>query len=425
MAKNSFFREENLRLTREVRKLERLNRLAREIGDSLDTDSIMDRIIQFSREEVDAEQAAINVLSNDNPGDRMGTLARSMGTSTNREKFHLSYCLLGWMHENKRPFLSNSPWTDKRIRGLKPDESIHSILCVPLMMRAELVGVLSVYNKENGNGFTDEDQSLLGIIALQSAEVVENAIKSDELSRIHAELNHAAQVQREILPKEAPHIPGYDISGASYPAEEVGGDYFDFIPIDDNRVAVCLGDASGHGLPAALLIANLQAAVRAQTMNDLPVGDLITHANHLIYENTDSETFVTFFCGVLDIGAQEFRFSNAGHEYPILFSSGTSPKRLAIGGTPLGVLDDFQYGEDITRIEKGDLIIMYSDGITEAFDVDDNEFGEEKLIEFVERHRDDTSLALINRIMGAVKEHAGSEPQADDRTLVVIKRVAA
>ena len=158
------------------------------------------------------------------------------------------------MHLNKRPLLSNSPRADERFRGITWDPSIHSILCVPLMVKSALIGVLTAYNKKDDREFTEEDQRLLAIIAMQSGQVVENARLYEEekkLLTMEEEVRLASVIQIELLPQEAPSIPHYDIAGTSIPAQQVGGDYFDFIPVEEFSLAVCLGDVSGKGLPAS------------------------------------------------------------------------------------------------------------------------------------------------------------------------------
>ena len=196
-------RDENKRLTRALEELAMLNELAREIGASRNTDAIMDRIIRRSLKSVLAEQAVITLV-NEQSREPMKTLVRAMVTSAEHEQFHLSQNLLGWMHLNKKPLLSNSPRTDERFRGISWDESIRSILCVPLMVKSELIGVLTAYNKKAASDFTEEDQRLLAIIAMQSAQVIENARlyeEEKELMRMQEEVRLASVIQLDLLPQ--------------------------------------------------------------------------------------------------------------------------------------------------------------------------------------------------------------------------------
>jgi sigma-B regulation protein RsbU (phosphoserine phosphatase) len=418
---------ENLRLTRAVEELSMLNELAREIGASHHADAIMDRIIRRSLKAVNAEQAVITLVS-EQAREPMKTLVRAMVTSSEHEQFHLNQNLLGWMHLNKQPLLSNSPRTDERFRGITWDPSIQSILCVPLMVKSELVGVLTVFNKKGDKPFTEADQRLLAIIAMQSGQVVENARLYEEEQaylRMQEEVRLASTIQLQLLPKDAPNIAGYDIAGRSIPAQQVGGDYFDFIPIEGRGLAICIGDVSGKGLSASLLMANLQATLRGQALLEVQASECISRSNQLLYRSTDPERFATLFYGVLNPDNHTFAFSNAGHENPFLLSSDSETNRLMTGGTVLGVVDNFAFEEEAIAFNPGDIFVGFSDGITEAFDMSDNQFGEEKLEAVIQENRHESASVLTNKIVEAVRAHAGEAPQADDLTLVVVKRADA
>jgi sigma-B regulation protein RsbU (phosphoserine phosphatase) len=418
-------KQENLRLTRALEELSMLNELAREIGASRSTDAIMDRIIRRSLRSVNAEQAVITLVSEQSQ-EPMKTLVRAAVTSSEHEQFHLNQNLLGWMHLNKRPLLSNSPSTDERFRGITWDPSIRSILCVPLIVKSALIGVLTAYNKKNRNEFTEEDQRLITIIAMQSAQVIENARLYEEelkLKNMEEEIRLASRIQMELLPSAAPAIPHYDIAGRSIPARQVGGDYFDFIPVENDKLAVCLGDVSGKGLPASLLMANLQATLRSQTLLNIAPSESIRRSNRLLYKSTDPEKFATLFYGILNFVTHKLTYTNAGHENPFLFGN-SSPTRLDTGGTVLGVVENFPFDEGTVDLAPGSLLVIFSDGITEAFDEGDSQFGEKALADVIARYRHEPAEALINRVVDAVKVHVGKAPQADDLTLVVIKRAA-
>ena len=419
-------KQENVRLTRALEELSMLNELAREIGASRDLRAIMDRIIRRSLRAINAEQCVITMVSEQSL-EPMKTLVRAMVTSAEHEQFHLSQNLLGWMHLNKKALLSNSPRTDERFRGITWDQSIHSILCVPLMIKSELKGVLTAYNKKGQGGFTEDDQRLLAIIAMQSAQVVDNArLYEDQQAyiRMQEEVRLASTIQRDLLPKVGPGVRGYDIAGRSIPAQMVGGDYFDFIPMGSDHLAICLGDVSGKGLPASLLMANLQATLRGQTLHEIPVKDRLTRSNELLYRSTDPEKFATLFYGVLDLQHHTLTFSNAGHENPYLFKKQDGVLRLITGGTVLGVVDHFPFDEDVVGIDPGDLLVVFSDGITEAFNTDEEQFGEVRLEGVLRACMEDPAEKIIDKIVTAVNAFAGEAAQADDLTLVVMKRAA-
>jgi sigma-B regulation protein RsbU (phosphoserine phosphatase) len=418
--------EENRRLKRAVEELSVLNELARSIGASLNAKEIMDKIIQRALRSVGAEQGVIALVAKQ-PNDTVKTVARAMVTSSARQPLHLNQSLLGWMYLNEKPLLINDLRNDERFQGLKSEQSVTSVLCVPMMIKSELRGVLAVYNKKGGGGFTEEDERLLGIVAGQSAQIVENARLYEEekaLSNLKQEVRLVSRIQAELLPKGAPEVRGYQIAGRNIPAQMVGGDYFDFIRVEPDKVCFCLGDVSGKGLPASLLMANLQATLRGQTHRETTTSDCLKRCNTMLYRSTDPEHFATLFCGLLDLDKHTMTYCNAGHNYPFLFSKGTEPARLETGGIVLGILEDYPFEQATVDFGPGDLLVVFSDGITEAINADEVEFGEERLLRLLEEHREDTPVGIIERTIKAVREHAAGHPQADDMTMVVLRRLS-
>jgi sigma-B regulation protein RsbU (phosphoserine phosphatase) len=416
--------DENLRLKRAIEELSVLNDLARMIGGSLNSQEIMQTVIHRSLRAVHAEQGVITLVDAKS-GHTMKTLVRSMVSSSDNPRFHFHQNLLGWMHLNKKPLMINQPREDERFRGIQWDDGINQALCAPMIAKSELIGVLSVYNKKDGKNFTDDDQRLLAIIAAQSGQVVENARLYEQekaLVRVQEEIRLASQIQLDLLPKTSPVIPGYDIAATSIPAQMVGGDYFDFIPVDDDRMAICVGDVSGKGLPAAMLMANLQATLRGQTLLNLSAKECITRSNTLLNQTINSEKFATVFYGILDSKNHVLSFSNGGHDNPF-FLSGQNFSRLKTGGIPLGMLSSFPYEGAECSIAKDDLLVICSDGISEAWNNEDVQFGDDRLSEVIRTHRDVSASQLIADILSAVKSHVGTAPQMDDMTIMVVKRV--
>ena len=417
-------REENVRLRRAVEELSILNDLARAIGASLNPKEIMDKVIKRALRAVNAEQGVVALVARQ-PEDIVKTVARAMVTSGDRQPLHLDHGLLGWMYLNQKPLLVNDLKNDDRFRDLRSDESISSILCVPMLIKSELKGVLAVYNKKGGAGFTEGDERLLAILASQSAQVIDNARLYEEqraLTHLREEVRLVSEIQVELLPKSSPDVPGYDIAGKNVPARVVGGDYFDFIYLENKRICVCVGDVSGKGLPASLLMANLQATLRGQAHRDVVPNVCLRRCNNMLFRSTNPEHFVTLFCGLLDAEKHEFTFCNAGHNYPFLFSGGKKPFLMETGGVVLGVVEDYSFEQETVALAPGDVLVIYSDGVTEAMDSAETEFGEEKLMEIAGSHLDEPASALIERIFEAVGKHAGDHPQSDDMTMVVVKR---
>ncbi len=416
---------ENQQLKRAVEELSFLNELSLAIGTSFNSQEIMQTIIKKSIRAIKAEQGAVIIV--DSEGDKeMKTLVRSMVSYGNHKPFGLDQSLLGWMHIHKKPLNIDDPQNDVRFPGVQLDESIKSVACVPLIVKSELMGILSVFNKKKGMNFTDDDLRLLSIIASQSAQIVENARLYEEektLMKLQEETRLARDIQINLLPESNPDIPGYDIAGKSIPALSVGGDYYDFILMDDNNITVCLGDISGKGMPAALLMSNLQATIRGQTLIGGLPKDCICRSNKLLFRSTDANKFATLFLGTLNIVKNEFCYTNAGHDPPMLFKNKSELMLLKTGGLILGFIDNIEYKCETISFEKGDLCVIYSDGITESMDTSGNEFGEERLTSLVKENTNLSSSKIIEKILETVIVHSRGVPQSDDITIVVIKKI--
>jgi PAS domain S-box-containing protein len=248
--------------------------------------------------------------------------------------------------------------------------------------------------------------------------------KKAEMAKIRSleEARMARNIQVNLLPKSNPEIEGYDIAGMSIPALNVGGDYYDFIRLDDHRLAIGLGDVSGKGLAAALVMSNLQATIRSLASFNLTSRECLERANRLLFYSIDSKTFVSLFYGILDTKNNTLCYANAGQNLPILFSPGKKPVLLKNHGIALGMTENVSYQKGEIFINSGDRLLIYSDGISEAMNEQMEEFGDEKLQEIVQQYCDLSAEALIEKINAAVNLHFGNAPQNDDMTMVSLLR---
>lgn len=421
-------REENQRLRRAVDELAILNDLSLAISGSLDSEKIMRSIIGKSIRALGAEQGDITLVgeNQDNPTQ---TLVRSMISTSEHSPLHLNQNLLGWMQINKKPLMINEPGNDSRFRNVTWDSSIHSLLSAPLMARSKLIGILTIYNKQtdHNTGFTESDQRLLSIIAAQSAQVVENArlYEDEEAYRfMRRELELASTIQKKMLPATPPKLNGYSIAGKNVTAQEVGGDYFDYIQMSENRWAFCLGDISGKGLPASLLMTNLHAILRGQTFHLVNPGDILKHANSQLFQSTTSEKFATLFLAILDTSKNTIHYSSAGHDYPYLMRKDGSYERLKSGGLPLGMMDGMDYDEDFIELKPGDFLFVFSDGVPDVTNVHDLMFGEERLVRLLQEstEKDEESETIISKVVESCINHCGKAKLFDDITAIALKR---
>ena len=233
------------------------------------------------------------------------------------------------------------------------------------------------------------------------------------------EIAEAKAIQEKLLPREILQMPGYEIASAWQSARLVGGDYFDILPLGDKTLGICIADVAGKGMPAALLMSNLQAAVRGLSSLSLAPNLLCSRLNSIVYRNTDSDRFITFFYAQLEGPMRRLTYVNAGHNAPFVVRSDGSHERLREGGPVLGVFASRNYETGSAQLSPGDLVILFTDGITEACGVEGEEFGEARLLRLLENHRKLSADELQAKILAVVAEFSGSRWQ-DDATLVVL-----
>ncbi len=253
--------------------------------------------------------------------------------------------------------------------------------------------------------------------AAEEARAQEEAlIHLQEQEREYAE---AKAIQEKLLPREIPQMPGYEIASAWQSARLVGGDYFDILPLDEKMLGICIADVSGKGMPAALLMSNLQAAVRGLSSLSVAPHLLCGRLNSIVYRNTDSDRFITFFYAQLDGPARRLAYVNAGHNAPFVVRSDGSHERLREGGTVLGVFASPNYERGSAQLSPGDRVVLFTDGVTEVCSPEGEEFGEARLLRLLKDHRRLSADQLRAKILAVVAEFSGGRWQ-DDATLLVL-----
>ena len=245
---------------------------------------------------------------------------------------------------------------------------------------------------------------------------------SAEKERIEKELDIARSIQQSFLPDLPPDIEGMDIAGLSLPAREVGGDFYDYIPLPDGRWGLVIADVSGKGVPAALYMGISRTLVRANAATHSSVSDTICKANAMITESDHSSMFVTLFYGVLDVREKSLTYVSAGHNYPVMLKQGAIDTiLLKADGIALGVIQDIQLEEQKIQLDQGDILILYTDGVTETVDRNDQEFGEERLTALLQENSHLSSSELVDLIKNEVIRFSEGQPQFDDITLLILK----
>jgi len=274
--------------------------------------------------------------------------------------------------------------------------------------------LLEILQKQIGLG--RERRELRAREAEQKRAQQEAILHQQEQER---EITEAKAIQEKLLPRDLPQMPGYEIASAWQSARLVGGDYFDILPLDEKTLGLCIADVAGKGMPAALLMSNLQAAVRGLSSLSAAPHLLCARLNSIVCRNTDSDRFITFFYAQLDGPSRRLAYVNAGHNPPFVMRSDGSHERLRVGGAVLGVFDGRNYELGSAQLLPGDRVVLFTDGVTEASNPSGEEFGEVRLLGLLEDHRTLSADELQAKILAVVAEFSGGRRQ-DDATLLVL-----
>ncbi|HEY3121192.1 MAG TPA: SpoIIE family protein phosphatase [Vicinamibacteria bacterium] len=388
---------------------------------------LFERVLDLLFEAVPAERGAILLLEGDPPaaavkasrsryGGPITKVSRSIGRRVLEQKVSL---LLPNVMEDASFSLQESILST----------GIRSAMCAPLWYTSSdagqdaVIGLVYLDTLLKSHSFTEEDLRILTALANVAAAKIENVRlleESMEKRRLEEDMRMAAEIQRGLLPHAAPLVPGYGLVGCNLPCRAVGGDYYDF-GSDGTHLLFALGDVSGKGTGAALLMTVLRAAVRGHWLDSLP-SQAMPRINRTVCENVPENKYVTFFMGKLDLASGRLTYVNAGHNPPILARAAGGIETLTEGGMVLGMFDSVPYEDGVTELRPGDMLVVYSDGVTETFNGNGDEFGEDRLAQLVERVRHLDAAGVQAEILREIELFAPGAKATDDRTLIVLKR---
>jgi phosphoserine phosphatase RsbU/P len=306
-------------------------------------------------------------------------------------------------------------------------QGVRSVLAVPLGVAEKVFGIIYADSPIAEGRFTEDHLKVLTTLASVAAIRVENTRLIEarlERERLERELALASEIQQRFQPTAPPQVAGYELQGISFPCYEIGGDYYDFIERKDGRLVIALGDVSGKGTAAALLMSSLHAAVHAQAGSHDSLVATISAVNRYLADNIPANRFVTLFYAELDPESGSLAFLNAGHNPPLIVHSAGTVEQLASGGLPLGIKPDAEYREGRTQLQPGDVLVIYSDGVTEAVSPTGEEFGPTRLYEVVSRNIEASAAGIRDRIESSLTKFSQGTSAADDITLVIVKRQA-
>ena len=299
------------------------------------------------------------------------------------------------------------------------------VALIPLQLQNEVKGILCLGDRLRGGTYSEADLEFiyslgnLAIISLENTRLFQEAVEKQKLEN---ELAVAREIQKGLLPRALPRISNLDVAALNISSKHVGGDYYDVVPLNNNSFAIAIGDVSGKGTPAALLMANVQATIRTLVQFDLPLAEMTSRVNRLIYENTGNDKFITFFWGIYDPASRNFRYVNAGHNHPFVLRANREIERLTEGGIILGVLPEAPpYVEGNVRLLPGDAVVMFTDGISEAMNTEGVDYTEERVEEFLRNVPATSAQGILDEVQKEIAKYTQGAPQSDDITLVVLR----
>lgn len=381
-------------------------------------EALVEKVLDLVQQAVPSERAAL--LLDDDEGSLLVAGRRGFDDA----RVRISRTLIDTVLEERQGVLTVDARSDQRFDAAQSImlEGIRSILCVPLWNNHDVIGLIYLDRRFESVAFNRQDLRLVGLMANMAAVKLENArllAAQLEQERLKQQMTVAAQIQRKLLPARAPKLDGYSVAGDSWSCFEIGGDYFDFIPMQGGRLAIVIADISGKGIGAALLMAVLQASLRALIHAVDGPADLVSRLNTVLIENSPYNKFATLFYAELDPRRNQLVYVNAGHN-PGLLCGVSAVRELSSTGPIVGMLEDATFSAQRVRFEPGDTMLLYTDGVTELQSAGGEELGLDRLCGLLSGTGGDLE-ALLAAVRQLMDGFGGGDP-ADDATLVAVRR---
>lgn len=419
--------------SRRIADLERILEVTRAIGGTVDLDELLVRIATAATTVLDCERATVFLID---PARRelFSRVATGMAGSPIHEiRFPLGLGIAGQVAETGRVVNLADPYADPRFNADFDRQSgfrTTSLLTLPLVGHdGAIVGALQALNKRGGE-FTVRDESLLATLSAQAGVAVarQRLLEAAAVQqRMQRDLDVAREIQQRLLPTKAPALADWDVAGWTKPADETGGDCYDWLQITGGRLLVVIGDATGHGIGPALISSETRALLRGTLTQTQDLQRVVPHVNDLLAEDLQEGTFVTAFIGLLDPLSGVVEYASAGHGPILTFDAASGAvAEHPTHGTPLGMFPGMEY-DPVTQVplHPGDMLLLFTDGFLEWARPDGEQFGQHRLADVVRHHRDLPSAEIIRAVYDAVVAFSAGTRQADDCTAVVVKRRAS
>jgi len=389
---------------------------------------LLDHIMDIISEHMPMDRGIL-MLKDGNPVQLIPRVIRINNKRFQNQKIQLSKSIINMAFEQQLSVLTSDAALDPRFSAKDSiiNSGIHSAMCVPLWNDTEIIGIIYADRISLLDAFSDEDLRLLTLLANLAAVKIENSRQIEieiEAEKMKRELQLAAQIQKDFFPKENPSCENYEIAGRNIPCQAVGGDYYDFIFIDPCHLGIAIADVSGKGMSASLLMASLRASLHAEVHAGYDLGAMVLKLNSFVHGSSAINQFITFFFCELDKKKSELRYINAGHNPPLVVKRSAGVSFLDSSGLCLGMLPSVSYDLKTLAFDKGDILLLFTDGITESRNKNNEEFGVERLSAIIQKHGQASAFDLTQTILRELDEFTAKADPLDDRTLVVIKRIA-
>ncbi len=390
-------------------------------------DETLNQVASLVFEAVPAERCVIMLRDENTEGGMKISVARVRGSSEMIDEVRISRTVMDEVLKNGKSVLTADAQHDPRYASQTMALlGIRSVLAVPLSVNTnEVFGLVYADSPTTETTFSEEHLNILTTLASVASIRVENARLLEERfqrERMERELELATEIQQSFQPSAPPLVDGYEFQGISFSCYEIGGDYYDFISRHDGKMLIALGDVSGKGTAAALLMSSLHAAIHGQVAARRSLMEIVTSVNQYLSENTPTNRFVTLFAAELDPADGTLRYINAGHNPPLIGRVSGEVEQLDSGGFPLGIMPLAEYEIGETKLESGEALLIYSDGVSEGANLKGEEFGMERLTQVVKKYLSSSASGLRDKVESALSTFTQTAPAGDDITLVIVKR---
>jgi len=430
---NQLFLEERLKMETQrtqqiISEVGVLHEISRAFDGSKSLDNLLYYILDKARELIRTESASVMLYVEKTNDLEFKVVLGPKASGVKPYRLPMGQGISGWVAQNRKPILIPDAYQDSRFDPSFDKRSgyrTRSILCVPMLHKRKLIGVMTVLNRVDNLPFLEEDKNIMLTFASQAALAIENARllqAAIEKERLDKELQVASQIQNLLIPQKLPKVKGLEIDATYLPCKEVSGDFYDIIKLDKERFAFVVADVAGKGIPGAMLVSTMQARLSAYLEDSDDLVQIVDRLNRNLIKNTTEDRFITFFICIYNPEDSSLTYLNGGHNPPFLLH-GKQIKPLTKGGIFIGSMP-WDYECETLYLKKDDVLTLYTDGLVEAMNDKKEEFGDERLIEILRKNRDKSSDQILKKITASVDKHTKNKKLEDDFTLVVIKKTA-